>query len=161
MVDEQETDGVGSGRRVNARLRRWCGLVARWAFVLGAGVWIGCSPFGPSRLTRVPSGLWGGDHISLSVHDGGASLEFDCAHGTIEQAMLLDAGGRFDVGGTFVREHGGPVRDGEPTDSHPARYAGSTDGRTLALTVVLMDDNRTIGAFTLVLGQPPRLLKCL
>jgi hypothetical protein len=65
------------------------------------------------------------------------------------------------VAGTFVREHGGPIRDGELPDQHPARFMGTTDGRRMTMTVTLSDDSQQIGTFELVLGGPPRLLKCV
>lgn len=115
----------------------------------------------PSTVSRlggltVPQGNWGGPSVNLTVTPGGGTIEFDCGRGTIDLPMLLDANGRFDVAGTFVRE-GGPEK--ENPDRIPARYAGSTDGRTLILTVSA--DGFAIGPLTLALGAQTRLLKCL
>ena len=57
--------------------------------------------------------MWGGTGIQLTVNDATATVEFDCAHGTIDQPLLIDQDGRFDIPGTFVREHGGPIQEGE------------------------------------------------
>jgi hypothetical protein len=110
----------------------------------------------------VQVGEWGGRSVGLTVTAGGARVEFDCAHGSINQKMTLDADGRFDVAGTFVRERGGPVRMDEPSDKgSPARYSGKVEGKTMSLTLKLTDTNETIEALTLTHGQSPRLTKCL
>jgi hypothetical protein len=98
--------------------------------------------------------------VRLDVSAAGATVEFDCAHGTVDQPMTLDAEGRFDARGTYVREHGGPVRPDEIEDSRPARYTGSVSGRSMSLTVVL-DDGGRLGPFALTLGDEGRLVKCL
>jgi hypothetical protein len=116
------------------------------------------SPAGP---TPVRAGLWGGDHIALTVAGMGAHIEFDCAHGDIPVSLMVNARNEFDVSGTFVREHGGPIRVGEVPDSHPATYAGSVTETTMVLTVRLTDTNEVIGTFALSRDSSGRVLKCL
>jgi hypothetical protein len=111
----------------------------------------------PTSITKVPNGIWGGEHAGLTVKDSGALFDVDCAHGSVEKPMSVDRSGRFDVPGTFVQEHGGPSAG----DSHPARYVGSTDGRRMSLTVQLTDSNETVGPFTLTLRQSPQITKCM
>ena len=106
------------------------------------------------------TGTWGGQHIALEVTEQGARVEYDCGHGTIDQKIVADAGGRFDVRGTHVREHGGPVRRDETPNTHPARFQGQIKGDTMTLSVTETDTNQSIGTFTLVFGQPPHLMKC-
>jgi hypothetical protein len=132
----------------------------RLLIVIGAaGGWAcGGASIGPSP---VPAGVWGGDHVVMTVTDAATHLEFDCAHGDIPGAITVDSRGQFDVAGVFVREHGGPIRQGEVPDSHPAKYSGSVTSTTMALTIRLSDSNETIGTFTLVRGSPGRVLKCL
>ncbi len=105
--------------------------------------------------------MWGGNDIALTVADTGTHVEFDCAHGDIAGSITLNAQNMFNVQGTYVREHGGPIRVGEMTDSHPASYAGSATATTMVLTVRLTDTNDVIGTFTLSRGSPGRVLKCL
>jgi hypothetical protein len=114
-----------------------------------------------SMTEKVAAGSWGGEHIALQVRENSASIEFDCAHGTIDQQLSTDAGGHFDVTGVYVREHGGPARQGEEPDTHPARYIGRTSGKRMTMTVTLTDSNRTIGTFELELGREPMVTKCL
>ena len=91
----------------------------------------------------------------------GGTVEYDCAHGTIDQPFVADPSGRFDLAGTHTREHGGPIRIGEKEDKRPARYTGMTDRRTMTLTVTLTGTNERIGTFTLTHGQIGRIVKCL
>ncbi len=95
------------------------------------------------------------------VSTTGASLEFDCAHGTVDDAPLLDSQGQFNLSGVYVREHGGPIRDGEPEDSHPALYFGQLQESRVTLSIRLTDDAMQIGPYEAERGQPPRLFKCL
>lgn len=49
--------------------------------------------------------------------------------------------------GFHVREHGGPIREGEPIDSVPATYLGSVVGDRMTLRAVVGTD--TLGPFVL------------
>lgn len=106
-------------------------------------------------------GTWGGEHISMEIAAGGVTIEYDCAHGTIDGFFAIDGAGRFDLTGVHVLEHGGPVQDGVPPDAHPARYVGRTDGRTMSLTVTMTDSGQPVGTFALVRGVPGQVSKCL
>ena len=110
---------------------------------------------------RVPDGVWGGQHMGLWVERGGARVEYDCANGTIDQPLILDMHGRFNVKGTHFKEHGGPVRVGEQNKGQPVRYTGSLFATTLTITVTLTDTQQIIGTFHLKHNQEPRLVKCL
>lgn len=112
-----------------------------------------------SEPVGAPLGQWGGDHVRLDVLETGATVEFDCAHGSVDEAMTLDDEGRFDARGTYVREHGGPVRRDEAENSRPARYTGSVAGGRMSLAVVF-DDGGRLGPFNLTLGDDGRLVKC-
>lgn len=109
----------------------------------------------------LPPGEWGGQHIGLTVLDRGAALEYDCASGSIDEPLLIDSRGDFLAVGTHTRGHGGPARIDEVPDRHPARYAGSTDGKTMTLTVTLSDSGELLGTFNLVRGASPSVFKCL
>jgi len=107
---------------------------------------------------QVPAGTWGGEHIGMEVTAKGATLDYDCAHGSIDQAMTLDANGNFDVPGKHYKEHPGPSRDDET--GQPARYTGSVYNQRLTLRVKLTNTNETIGPFSLTYNQTPRVYKC-
>jgi len=115
---------------------------------------------GSQTGTAVLQGTWGGPHIQIEVTDKGATIEYDCAHGTISEPLKLDAEGRFQAKGTHVREHGGPIRDDEAPASHPAAYSGIVNGTKMSLSVTLTDSSETVGAFTLTKGSEAKIVKC-
>jgi hypothetical protein len=94
------------------------------------------------------------------VGDSSNHLEFDCAHGDIPGVLSVNRG-ELAASGTFVREHGGPVRVDEPLDSHPALYSGTVIGSTMQLAIRLTDSGDVIGSFSLVRGTSGRVVKCL
>jgi hypothetical protein len=106
-------------------------------------------------------GEWGGEHVALTVSLTGATIEYDCAHGSIDGPIVPDLRGVIDLTGMHVFEHGGPVQDGEIEDAHPARYRVWIDGHRMTLTVTLTDTAQSIGKFELRLGEPGMLMKCL
>jgi hypothetical protein len=97
----------------------------------------------------------------LTATGAGSHAEFDCAHGDTAMPLAVDVRNVFNVGGTFVREHGGPIQVGAAPDAHPAIYSGSVIANTMVLTVMLTDTPELIGTFTLVRDTPGRVLKCL
>jgi hypothetical protein len=116
---------------------------------------------GPASPSPLPAGTWGGDHISMTVAQPFTHMELDCAHADIPQAIQLEAVNRFEVAGTFVREHGGPIRVGEVPDGHAASFSGSIAEATMTLVIRLTDLNETIGNYTLTRGAMGRVVKCL
>ncbi len=115
---------------------------------------------GNENRERVPAGTWGGKQAALGVTAEGARLELSCAHGTIDGPIYLDANGGFEIKGSYVQERGGPQRDDEPEDSHPALFSGRTNGKEMTLEIKRVDTNEVVGSFTLVLGNAGRLIKC-
>lgn len=113
----------------------------------------------PIKMDEAPQGTWGAEHALMRVTDGGADLDFDCAHGAITEPLALDGNGRFDVAGVYVQEHGGPVRLGEE-NTQPARYAGQVQGRVLTLTIKLGQSEEVIGPLAFTLGRATRIIKC-
>jgi len=113
----------------------------------------------PASESALTPGKWGGAHISLDVYDGGATVEYDCARGSIDERLRVDRDGRFDARGTFVRE-GVSIRVGITPVKRPARYEGHVSGQKISLKVTLTDTSQTIGSFTLTRGDEGRLRKC-
>jgi hypothetical protein len=115
-----------------------------------------------ARRRRAPDallpGVWGGDHIRIEVTDGGAAIEFDCAHGSVDGKILVDGSGRFSVAGTYYHEHGGPVREGEGSNGQPVRLAGRVGGSLMSLTVTR--GREKIGTYSLTRDSEGRVFKC-
>ncbi len=106
-------------------------------------------------------GLWGARHIILVADKAGAVLEYDCAHGTIDEPLIPDSDGHFDLVGTHTWESGGPIRQDQQDTTHPARYQGSISGNKLTLTIRLTDGDEVLGPYVLVQDDPGRVYKCL
>jgi hypothetical protein len=112
------------------------------------------------EVPSVVTGDWGGQHVSMAATETGASLEFDCAVGTIGEAIQPDEDGDFSVTGVQFPGHGGPIKVGETIESHPARYEGNVRGDELTLTITLTDSDTEVGSFTLVADNPATITKC-
>jgi hypothetical protein len=115
---------------------------------------------GEARTRRLTAGLWGGEHIGMQVSELRTAIEYDCARGTIEQRIILDRRGRFDVPGMQAAEHGGPDRQNEQLAGNPVRFSGQVKGKRMDLTVMDSLTKTLIGNFTLVYGVEPKLRKC-
>lgn len=100
------------------------------------------------------------EHISMQVTKQRTTVEYDCAHGTIDQAITLDRRGRFDVSGIQVAEHGGPVRQNEQLAGYRVRFAGQVNGKRMMLRVTNSVTKELVGDFTLIYGDEPKLRKC-
>lgn len=124
---------------------------------------LSASPCEEGTMPAVLAGEWGGTHIGIVMLGDRATVEYDCAHGTIDEPFRVGTDGRFDLRGTHVREHGGPVRENEQLESRPARFTGKVErgGTRMRLTVSLTDEATEIGTFGLERGAPPHVLKCL
>lgn len=124
----------------------------------------GCS----DAVAPNPVGVWGGTHVRLEIVNrptsgvpGGGTVEFDCAHGSINSAVLTDRNGTFSAPGVYIQEHGGPIRDGEQVIMHPAVYSGEISGSKMTLTVARTDTAWTAGPFSLERGVTGAVFKCL
>jgi hypothetical protein len=107
-------------------------------------------------VDRVPGGSWGGEHVALRVHDTGADVDLDCAHGAITVPLHLETDGSFRLPGYFVADVG-PSFD--PEIRRPATYFGDYDGQRLLLSLAL-DEGGGRGPFTAVLGGTAVVAEC-
>jgi hypothetical protein len=110
------------------------------------------------KMQRIPSGEWGGQHISIDVGAKSATVEYDCASGVIDGPLVLDADGHFSLRGTHRPERGGPVRADDNRAGYPATYTGTIKGNTMTLTLKVGDSDEE--TFTLEKGKPGELVKC-
>ena len=128
------------------------------AMMAGSGSACGDGLVATAPDTAVKNGDWGARGIVVRVKPDGGDVEYDCGRGTIDAALKLDSGGRFNVTGRHFRE-GGPTRLDEKGE--PARYSGRVEGDTMTLSVSLPDSRTTLGPYTLTFGQQVILRKCL
>ena len=106
------------------------------------------------------SQIWGGRGIALHMNATGATIEFDCAHGTIKDPMPPIAGGDFSVAGFYTPEMGGPVQKNAPPRDLHATYNISISGDTMRLQVMLADKNPQPPPYTLTRGTAGKVIKC-
>ena len=130
-------------------------VIVGLVFLLGAA-----AASKPRRMKRVQTGSWGGPHIRLEVGQGSATVEYDCANGTIEGPLTIDSKGHFNWSGTHNPEHGGPIRVDEKSNSHPAIYTGWVKGDKMTLTLKRANSNEVVDTFTLTRGGGGRIFKC-
>lgn len=114
----------------------------------------------PRKMQRLQTGTWGGSHISIEVGPGSATINYDCANGTINGPLTIDSKGRFNWRGTHNRERPGPMRIDETSNSRPAIYSGQIKGDTMTLTLKLANSNEAAQTFTLKRGSGGRVFKC-
>ncbi len=120
------------------------------------------SGIGTNPGSTLAVGMWGGQHIVMQVAADGVQVDLDCAHASIAGPIAV-SNGRIDVMGTYFKEHGGPISEGDDTNGQPAHFTGTVNGNTLTLNIALPNSNPTQqpGPFTLNFGQQGRVVKCL
>jgi hypothetical protein len=117
------------------------------------------APTPTASNSRQLSGLWGGNHVTLEISDQGATLEFDCATGSISEPILLDSAGSFDVTGSYTRQGPGPVRQAKQRDDG-AHYSGTVTDQTMTLTVRLEGSSAPAINLSLTRDKQGKLWKC-
>ena len=113
----------------------------------------------PRKMQRMSTGSWGAPHIRINVGQKSATIDYDCANGTIDGPLTFDSKGHFTWRGTHHHEGPGPIRVGMENGS-PAIYTGSVKGDTMILTVKLADSNEVVETYTLKRGSFGRVFKC-
>ncbi|GAC1392185.1 MAG: hypothetical protein NVSMB31_10070 [Vulcanimicrobiaceae bacterium] len=104
-------------------------------------------------------GNFGGAHIALALAAREGTLQFDCAHATVNSLRAVDDTHATALG-DYTREHGGPVRAGEVLPSAPVRYQFERHGETVSLAIQTMA-GAPLSAFTIKKGAAPQLFRCL
>jgi len=110
------------------------------------------------KMQNIPTGNWGGQHINMKVGAKSATIEYDCASGTIKGPLVVDGDGNFNLRGTHRMQRGGPTRADETPNDHPATYTGSIKGNTMTLKLKISDSDEE--TFTLEKGKEGELFRC-
>src|SRR4051812_32214057 len=82
---------------------------------------------------QVGDGVWGGNHVEVSVENGEARIDFDCSTAVINGPFTVGRNGQFSLKGTFTKGMGGPVRKDSQPKQKPARFTGTVRGDTMTL----------------------------
>lgn len=112
-----------------------------------------------TRVEKVAGGAWGSNKAVMQVTENGATIEFGCAHGTIEQPLTLDNNNGFDLSGSYTVERPGPQIEGQ-NNNQPARFNGQVNGQTMTLNITLTRTKQTIGPLILNYGKTGRIMRC-
>jgi hypothetical protein len=107
------------------------------------------------------SGQWGGQGVSMEIEGTKATLTFDCAHGTISEAIVPDEAGKFTVKGSFTRERGGPMREDDVSTGAAATYSGVVQADSLSLTITLNGSKEPVASYALTHGKAGRIRRCM
>jgi hypothetical protein len=111
--------------------------------------------------TAAARGIWGGQGVVLRVETDRSTLDFDCGHGSIEEPLVTDVDGRFDLAAAIVQERPGPVLIDDPgRGSQAARASGRITGTTMTLSVKGVGTDVMFGPFSLTEGEAGRVVKC-
>jgi hypothetical protein len=97
-----------------------------------------------------PIGVWGVTGEKVVVTDTQVMVEGACFSGMIPQTLTPDAGGNFNMSGSFTRLVG-PVGL-----SVPAQFSGSITGSIMTITITT--DTQTLGPFTLTFGDDVQIV---
>ena len=106
----------------------------------------------------VSEGVWGGTQGNLTVYADSATLDLPCAAGRIEQALVADSDGSFDLPG-FYAPQVGPVPAGGPAWL-AARFRGTHTDGDITLTIAL-SDTVSLGPLTFHQGTVGTFPRCL
>ena len=131
--------------------------MSRLGLIAASSLLAGCATI--SKPTHL-MGQWGGPHAGLLFEGGIGSAEYDCASGTIDDAIVPGADGSFTATGTHRVGQSGPVRAGQIFISRPATYSGTVAADQMTLSVRL-EDGTSLGPFRLTRGAQPQLTRCL
>src|SRR3989442_14916276 len=93
-------------------------------------------------------GVWGGEGIRMTIELEGAEIQYDCGEGSIDEAIVPDAEGRFQVGGTFTPGGGPDPVGGRPRQA--AVYRGTILGGSMELTCALNEPAQSLTSMTLI-----------
>jgi hypothetical protein len=107
-----------------------------------------------------PANVWGGNAVVMTVGDEGATLEFECAKGTITERLRLNSGAKFRAKGTYDAEHAGPTLRDEDSRAVDAVYSGTVENHRMRLQVLLSGQKRPTHTYELVRGHYGNLTRC-
>jgi hypothetical protein len=112
----------------------------------------------PTQSTEAILGVWGAEHIRMTIGREGAVIQYDCGEGSIDTAIVPDAEGRFQAEGTFTSGGGPDPVAGRPQQA--AIYTGTILGSSMELSGTVIDTGQSLGSFTLRFSDDGLLVRC-
>lgn len=131
----------------------------RWAAVGTAALASACAT--PPPVQAPLFGVYGGEHIRMTVGTSDSYVEYDCAAGLL--VGPLPTRGSFLNAGTHTPGTGGPEREGEIRPQYPATYSGRVlaDAIEIVVDVDLPSGRTRLGPYRLLSGSEGNLMRCL
>lgn len=124
-------------------------------------------PIPPPHPTPIPKppeksgiqGLWGGEHINISVNSRGAKIEVDCGYGEIDDSITPDSMGRFHVTGRIFKMMEPPANY---SGAIPAIFDGVVEGRKMNLEIIWVEEGQSFDfEFELTRGHKGFVFNCI
>lgn len=105
-------------------------------------------------------GRWGGLHMELNVRSDGSSYQLDCAHGTIDQAIVHNSQGNFHHTGTMTKEDGANL---VPQVALDTRFDGIVRGNSMVISLTWRELTGELKnqSFVLKKNADATLFRCL
>jgi len=103
-------------------------------------------------------GNWGTNKMTISISLKRIKINYECAHGEINEPLVLDKNGTFNVVGTHIQESGKDLGKGEV--SEPVRYQGEFKNNELKISVTNVNTGELIISTTLQKNPNKHVLKC-
>jgi hypothetical protein len=111
------------------------------------------------KSTIVSEGTWGGTGIGFVIGKSGVQIEYDCAVGAINQTLVIDENGNFDINGLH-KYTPKMIRVDIVPKPQTAKFQGKISGSTMKLKVVLTETREVVGEYTLTRDKEPFIRKC-
>jgi hypothetical protein len=133
-------------------------LAVKWVLPLCVALLGACAALPP--MGAPVTGEWGGKHVHLTLTATGGTLDYDCAAGTIDGPLRLDADGAFSAVGTHTPGWGGPEIEGRVLPAYRVQYAGVVRGDRMRLHG-RVENGVVLGPLSLRRGREPIIFRCL
>ena len=105
------------------------------------------------------TGEWGGKHAQLKLTESGGTLIYDCAAGTMDGPLRLDADGRFSAAGLHTPASAEPEVEGQAPPAYRVRYGGQARGKRMRL-YGRVENGVVLGPFSLRRDAAPDFSAC-
>ena len=124
-----------------------------------------------STKQLLESGVWagessGGIHVTMTVTNRDASLEFDCAVGGFELPESVDDPNNIEVQGRYVGPNGGVPQASGPMERTVTYRVTWRDSSRSSVDLMILEPNESgspdsvIGTFSLTFGARPVHVSC-
>ena len=114
-----------------------------------------------NQTRSLPTGIWGGSGVLLTVGKKMVTIEYACSSGEINGPLKISSSGKFDAVGVHIQPRPGPLRANDKPNRKPARFEGKISGKSMSLKVTLIENTEVIGDFELTKDVVPRIRRCM